>query len=245
MREPPKQHMWYYTRQSPLRGGEQGPFTEQQMLELATLGKIKLDTLLRSPTKTDNQEILAESIPKLAFAINQAEIGVEAKRQAVYDQSKKEQKALADKKRAVKEAKQELVIRKENEIEGYLEIPIQRTQIPTQSNKSSIDYSKLEEYSREYRPISVGQKPCSFCDELVSGNAKKCKHCNEIIDVVLRASLAAQNIKSPTQITLNVAGGTANATSNSNAKAEIVQGCSGCGCLLIVLFVIMAIVLSS
>lgn len=155
MREPPKQHLWYYTRQSLLKGGEQGPFTEQQMIELATLGKIKLDTLLRSPTRTQNKEILAESIPKLAIAISQAEIVAEAKRQADDDQRKKEQRALADKKRA---AKQELGRRKENEIEGYLEIPIYRTKTSTQSNKSTIDFSKLEEYSSEYEPISVGQK---------------------------------------------------------------------------------------
>ncbi len=158
MRESPKQHIWFYTRQSLLNGGEQGPYTEQQMIELATLGKIKLDTLLRSPTRTQNKEILAESIPKLALAINQAEIVAEAKRQADYDERKKEQKALAGKKRAAEAVKQKLVRRKENEIEGYLEIPIYRTQNPTQSNKSTIDFSKLEEYSSEYQPISVRQK---------------------------------------------------------------------------------------
>ncbi len=131
MRETPKQHLWYYARQSLLRGGEKGPFTEQQMLELAKLGEIKLDTLLRSPTKTDNHEILAESIPKLAIAINQAEIDSKAKKLADKDQRKKEQNAIAYKKREAKAGKQELVPLKENEIEGYLEIPILRTQTPT------------------------------------------------------------------------------------------------------------------
>lgn len=124
------QHYWYYTRQSLLNGGEQGPFTEQQMLELAGLGEIKLDTLLRSPTKTGNQEILAETIPKLAIAINQAEIDSKAKKLAENDQRKREQNAIALKKREAKATKQGLVRRKENEIEGFLEIPIQRTQIP-------------------------------------------------------------------------------------------------------------------
>jgi hypothetical protein len=131
MSETPKQHLWYYTRQSFLHGGEQGPFTEQQMLELAKLGEIKLDTLLRSPTKTDNHEISAESIPKLAIAINQAEIDSKAKRLSDKGQRKREQNEIAFKKREAKTTKQELVLRKENEIEGYLEIPILRTQTPT------------------------------------------------------------------------------------------------------------------
>jgi hypothetical protein len=149
------QHYWYYTRQSFLNGGEQGPFTEQQMLELARLGEIKLDSLLRSPTKTGNQEILAETIPKLAVAINQAEIDSKAKKLAENDQRKRDQNAIALKKREAKATKQELVRRKENEIEGILEIPLQRTNPLTQSDRSTIDFSRSEEYSREYRPISV------------------------------------------------------------------------------------------
>jgi hypothetical protein len=47
---------------------------------------------LRSPTKTNDREILAESIPKLAIAINQAEIDAEAKRLADVEQRKKERK---------------------------------------------------------------------------------------------------------------------------------------------------------
>jgi hypothetical protein len=103
MSDAPKQHMWYYTRQSLLHGGEHGPFTEQQILELATLGKIKLDTLLRSPTKTNDREILAESIPKLAIAINQVEIDAEAKRLADVEQRKKEKTAIAEQKQIAKQ----------------------------------------------------------------------------------------------------------------------------------------------
>ncbi|MFN9641805.1 MAG: NINE protein [Pirellula sp.] len=121
MTESPKQHMWYYTRQSLLHGGEQGPYTELQILELAKLGKIQLDTLLRSPTKTNNQEILAESIPKLAIAINQAEIDAEAKRQAELEQRKEEKRALAEKKKL---ANQEIVLRKTDAIPSQLERPL-------------------------------------------------------------------------------------------------------------------------
>lgn len=103
MSDAPKQHVWYYTRQSLLHGGEHGPFTEQQILELATLGKIKLDTLLRSPTKTKDREILAESIPKLAIAINQVEIDAEAKRLADVEQRKKEKTAIAEQKQIAKQ----------------------------------------------------------------------------------------------------------------------------------------------
>jgi hypothetical protein len=37
-------------------------------------------------------------------------------------------------------------------------------------------------------PAESDTKDCPFCDETIKANAKKCKHCGEILDVVLRAA---------------------------------------------------------
>lgn len=187
MNETPKQHLWYYNRQSLLHGGEYGPFTEPQMLELAKLGKIQLDTLLRSPTKTNNHEILAESIPKLTIAINQAKIDSKAKRLADIDQRKKEQNAIADQKQI---AKQEITIRKKNEIQEPLENLVQREQIPMQIDTKiapdqldwTTEYKRIAKESGDdmfftrkelnYLPKIMGQgeKLLAFSSGLMDGN---------------------------------------------------------------------------
>ena len=46
------------------------------------------------------------------------------------------------------------------------------------------------------RSTPVAQKECTFCSELIAANAKKCKHCGEIIDPTLRE---VENLKNQRQ----------------------------------------------
>ncbi|MFN6110607.1 MAG: PH domain-containing protein [Planctomycetota bacterium] len=73
---PPKnqQHVWYYRRQGFLDYVEEGPFSESQLLELAKSGKLKLDTHLKSPTRTKGQWYEAQSFKPLTAAINEAKV---------------------------------------------------------------------------------------------------------------------------------------------------------------------------
>lgn len=72
-------HVWYYFKAGRLIEREEGPLTEPQLMELARSGQLNLKTKLRSPTRTNNTEVLAESFPKLASLITQATLEAEAK----------------------------------------------------------------------------------------------------------------------------------------------------------------------
>lgn len=58
---------------------------------------------------------------------------------------------------------------------------------------------------------------CSYCDELISKNAKKCKHCGEIIDVGMRElnSLKTQIMTSKSRVIVN-----SNNNNNNNNNGE-------------------------
>lgn len=71
----------------------------------------------------------------------------------------------------------------------------------------------------EARYLPAAQTECPFCAELIAENAKKCKHCGEFLDPVLRAAAESRQPQAPAQIFMNVAGGSANATSTATAEA--------------------------
>jgi|GEM_PF-6160551 len=69
------QHVWYYVEQSLIgTEKEKGPIDEEQLMQLARKNLLRLKTRLRSPTRTDDQWVYAETILKLALTINKAEI---------------------------------------------------------------------------------------------------------------------------------------------------------------------------
>jgi hypothetical protein len=55
---------------------------------------------------------------------------------------------------------------------------------------------------------------CPYCQEEVKKEAKKCKHCGEILDVALRAAEEAK--KSSGGNVFNVAGGSSSSSSSSS-----------------------------
>jgi hypothetical protein len=75
-----------------------------------------------------------------------------------------------------------------------------------------------------YRSVSAGAKPlvpippsavtkaettrkCPFCAELISAEAKKCKHCGETVDVALRAAEEAKRAQANPMVFMNAGGG--------------------------------------
>jgi TM2 domain-containing membrane protein YozV len=63
------------------------------------------------------------------------------------------------------------------------------------------------------KPPAPQTKACDFCGETILATAKKCKHCGEILDLALRASLAPtpQQVSQPaaiqiTNVNTNVVG---------------------------------------
>jgi hypothetical protein len=52
---------------------------------------------------------------------------------------------------------------------------------------------------------------CPFCDEAISANAKKCRHCSETIDVTMRKAEEAMRVSqnSTPQVFMNAGGGAA------------------------------------
>jgi TM2 domain-containing membrane protein YozV len=88
-------HIWYYQRTTLLTVIDEGPYTDQQMLILAKDGKLKLSTAIRSPTRTKNHWISAETVPAIAVAINQAALDAEAKKKDEWEASRKKRQELA------------------------------------------------------------------------------------------------------------------------------------------------------
>ena len=59
---------------------------------------------------------------------------------------------------------------------------------------------------------------CPYCQEEVKKEAKKCKHCGEILDVALRAAEEAK--KSSGGNVFNVAGGSSSSSSSSSSSTS-------------------------
>lgn len=95
-------HVWYYYRDGMLQEVEEGPFDEKQLAELAKLGKLKLNTKLRSPTRTKNQLVFAETITKLATLINQSKLDAESQKRAAAEQKAVAKQALSEQRAAEK-----------------------------------------------------------------------------------------------------------------------------------------------
>lgn len=95
-------HYWYYLSEGLLGESDEGPFEESQLVVLVKAGKIKLKTKLRSPTRTKDQLIFADSIPKLAAAINQYNLEKAEEKKANAVARKAERKENAAQKRELK-----------------------------------------------------------------------------------------------------------------------------------------------
>jgi|GEM_PF-6978140 len=69
-----KSHVWYYLdKSSPGREIGKGPFGEVQLMTLAKKHHFKLETRLRSPTRTQDKWVPAGSVLKLALIISTTE----------------------------------------------------------------------------------------------------------------------------------------------------------------------------
>lgn len=69
-------HVWFFQKSTLMNVVDEGPFTDQQMYQLAKEGKLTLKTAIRSPTRTKNQWISLKQVPALVVAINEG--GAEA-----------------------------------------------------------------------------------------------------------------------------------------------------------------------
>jgi hypothetical protein len=119
------------------------------------------------------------------------------------------------------------------------------------ASKPTADPPRQQIYSPILETSSVARQiECPFCAEMISENAKKCKHCGEFLDLTLRAAAESRQSPIPQQIVMNVAGGSAHSTSVANAdataksKAGLSEGCSGCAGCLALLFIIWVITIA-
>jgi len=89
--------------------------------------------------------------------------------------------------------------------------------------------------------ITADLAQCPFCAELVSLQARKCKHCGELLDPVLRAAEENRRLAATPQIVNIVHGGNASASASTDVSASAssssslseMSGCSGCLTLII------------
>lgn len=67
-----------------------------------------------------------------------------------------------------------------------VKLQIEKGKSFTQITINPLDKKVIEVEPKE--PIITFEKECPFCSEYIKNTAKKCKHCGEILDVVLRAA---------------------------------------------------------
>ncbi len=90
-----EQHLWFYQKSTLLTVVDEGPFTDNQLLQLAKECKISLNTAIRSPTRTKNQWINADKVSALAVAINQAKLDADARKTIEIEERRKHKRELA------------------------------------------------------------------------------------------------------------------------------------------------------
>lgn len=106
---------------------------------------------------------------------------------------------------------------------------------------------KLPPNSEKSHPVPSQRIECPFCAEPIAHNAKKCKHCGEFLDPVLRAT-ANQHAAAAPQIFMNVAGGSAHASAEAKASVkqstegfEVLSGCVGCLVIIVIIAFLSAV----
>ena len=146
----PTDHVWYYRRTALFDFVEEGPFTQQQLIKLAAVGKLSLTTPIKSPTGTNGQWIDAEKSKALAIAINQYKI----------DSHAAKQQAVADKKQAaldVKRSKHELAVLAQQE-----KIEKLRAQEAAKEREAAYRQTELASYERSFGGASICPSVCKI-----------------------------------------------------------------------------------
>ncbi len=85
-----------------------------------------------------------------------------------------------------------------------------------------------------FGPAAEPTKNCPFCGEAVKLDAKKCKHCGEIIDVVMREMQSmkesmkdARNASSGPNIVVTATGGGGGSSSSSSSSSASAAASAG------------------
>lgn len=142
--------------------------------------------------------------------------------------------AEAERRREEQRAAQALIERREAEERHQNEL----------TNLSLPQPQVLGRMSDAHHDIVLGadQAECPFCAEVIALRAKKCKHCGELLDPVLRATEERRRAVEAPQIVNIVHGSTATANSTSAAEASSASahGCGGCLATIILMILIAA-----
>ncbi|WP_164102850.1 hypothetical protein [Candidatus Laterigemmans baculatus] len=82
---------------------------------------------------------------------------------------------------------------------------------------------------------------CPFCAEVIASRARKCKHCGELLDPVLRAAEEGRRTAAMPQIVNVVHGGNATAVASATAEASSTpsSSCAGCVSAVILIFLLL------
>lgn len=140
---PASPEVWFYMRATFFNPVEEGPLTYRQLLQIAKMGEMSLDTKLRSPTRTKNQWIVARNVKDLAILINQADIDSKKKAMIVKEQklaekASKQELAIIAKQQAQDLALTEQQARKASEIALQHQQELQRLEIEKEQQKAMI-----------------------------------------------------------------------------------------------------------
>ena len=140
------EHYWFFEQKSITGSKEKGPYTEKQLMQLASEGKLTLSTHVRSPTRTKNAVVPAERIPKLAALINQAELDRDKKKTA--EKELKRQQKLEAKQREA-ERKQQMELEKQR-----MELEHRKAELQAQASAPQVVATP-----RHNQTVVVNQEP--------------------------------------------------------------------------------------